>query len=133
MKKEKPCLETGMTAETQTTVTDAQTAQQMGSGRSPVLATPALVALMEGTAQKIIDANIPDGWESVGTGIQLTHDAMTPVGMTVTVRAELIGFDGKTAEFDVSAKDGQREVARGRHRRMLARTRTLARMLRQKP
>ena len=122
-----------MTAETQTTVTDAQTAQQMGSGRSPVLATPALVALMEGTAQKIIDANIPDGWESVGTGIQLTHDTMTPVGMTVTVRAELIGFDGKTAEFDVSAKDGQREVARGRHHRMLARTRTLARMLRQKP
>ena len=133
MEKKKPCLETGMMAEIRTTITDAQTAQQMGSGRGPVLATPALVALMEGTAQKIIDANIPDGWESVGTGIQLTHDAMTPVGMVVTVRAELVGFDGKTAEFDVSAKDEQGEIGRGRHRRMLARTRTLARMLRRKP
>ncbi len=88
---------------------------------------------MEGIAQKIIDAHVPDGWESVGTGIELVHDAMTPVGMTVTVRAELVAFNGKEAVFDVSARDEQGMIGKGKHRRILARTRTLERMLKRKP
>ena len=131
--KEKPVLTPGMVVETKIAVTETQTAQQMGSGRRQVLATPALVALMEAAAQKIIDAHVPEGWESVGTGIELTHDAMTPVGMMVAVRAELVHFDGKEAVFDVSAQDEQGTIGLGRHRRRLAKTRTLERMIRRKP
>ena len=128
-----PALKPGMVVETSITVTETLTAQHMGSGRRRVLATPALVALMEAAAQEMVEANVPEGWESVGIGIELVHDAMTPVGMRVAIRAELIQFDGKEAVFDVSAQDEQGQVGHGRHRRRLARTRTLERMMRQKP
>ncbi len=125
-------LAVGMTAEQTVTVQPEQTAQAMGSGRSPVLATPALVALMEGTAQQIVDAHMPDDWESVGIGIQLSHEAMTPVGMQVTVRAELDAVEGKELKFAVYAEDEQGPAGQGEHKRTLARAKTLARMLRRK-
>ena len=128
-----PALKPGMVVETRITVTETQTAQHMGSGRRQVLATPALVALMEAAAQEMVDANVPEGWESVGIGIELAHDAMTPVGMRVAIRAELVQFDGKEAVFDVSAQDEQGSIGHGRHRRRLARTRTLERMMQRKP
>lgn len=129
--KEMP-LAVGMSAERTVTVLPEQTAQAMGSGRSPVLATPALVALMEGTAQQIVDDHMPADWESVGIGISLTHEAMTPVGMQVTVRAELTAIEGKELKFAVYAEDGQGLAGQGEHKRTLARSRTLARMLRRK-
>jgi len=132
MEKKKPVLMAGMAAETETIVTEGQTAWNMGSGRRQVLATPALVTLMEAVAQMAIDAHVPEDWESVGIGIELTHDAMTPVGMKVNVRAELVRFEGREMEFNISAWDEQGLIGNGRHRRMLARTRALERMLRQK-
>lgn len=131
--REKSVLKPGLVFETSVKVTETQTALHMGSGKRQVLATPALVALMEAVAQEILDVNLPEGWESIGTGIELTHDAMTPVGMSVKIRAELIHFDGKEAVFDVSAQDGHGSIGSGRHHRMLARSRTLERMLGRKP
>lgn len=125
-------LAVGMTAEKTVTVLPEQTAQAMGSGRSPVLATPALVALMEAAAQQLIDAHLPDGWESVGIGISLSHETMTPVGMQVTVKAVLTAVEEKTLMFAVSAEDERGLAGQGVHKRTLARTRTLARMLRRK-
>lgn len=127
--REKPVLKPGLVFETSVKITKIQSALHMGSGKRRILATPALVALMEAAAQEILDANLPEGWESIGTGIELVHDAMTPIGMTVKVRAELILFDGKEAVFDVSAQDGHGPIGSGRHHRMLARSRTLERML----
>ncbi len=132
MEKEKIVLKPGMVAETTITVTDAQSAQSMGSGKRQVLATPALVALMEATAQRIIDTHVPDSWESIGTRIELTHNAMTLVGMKVKIRAELICFDGKEVTFNVSAQDEQGMIGNGRHYRMLAKVRTLERLLTRK-
>ncbi len=125
-------LAVGMTAEKTVTVLPEQTAQAMGSGRSPVLATPALVALMEAAVQQLIDAHLPDGWESVGIGISLSHETMTPVGMQVTVKAVLTAVEEKTLTFAVSAEDERSLAGQGVYKRTLARTRTLARMLRRK-
>ena len=53
-------------------VTDGLTAQTMGSGTLPVLATPALVAFLENTAMKLVH-DLPDGTTTVplsmGTGL----------------------------------------------------------------
>ena len=43
-------IEIGLTYTSQLTVTDAVTAVTMGSGDMPVLATPAMMALMENAA-----------------------------------------------------------------------------------
>ncbi len=132
MEKGQMDIKVGMAAELSVTVTEEKTAKRMGSGRSMVLATPALVALMEAAAQEILDTHMSNDWESVGTGVELKHDVMTPVGAEVTVRAEISGIDGKTVEFDLSAWDEQGAIGRGRHRRMVAKTKTLERMLRKR-
>lgn len=132
MEKGQVNIKVGMVAELSATVTEDKTAKQMGSGKSLVLATPALVALMEAAAQEVLDAHMPDDWESVGTGVNLTHGVMTPVGAQVRVKAEVVGIAGKTVEFEVCAWDSQGEIGRGRHQRMLAKSRTFDRMLRKR-
>ena len=57
-------VEIGMRGEAETVVTAQDTAQAMGSGLAPVLATPRMVALMEGAAPpavRIIVKNTGNG------------------------------------------------------------------------
>ncbi len=125
-------LQLGQTSEIEVIVDEMQTALKMGSGRRLVLATPALVALMEKASQQIIDNHVSEGWESIGTSVNVVHDSMTPIGMTVKIKAELIDFDGKEAVFKINAYDDQGQIGSGNHRRRLAKTRTLLRLLNQK-
>jgi len=91
------------------TVTDADTAAALGSGRLPVLGTPRLLAWCEAATCAAIDPTLPDGATSVGTRVELEHRAASPVGAQVRVTASASYVDGRLHRFTVAAhhEDGK--------------------------
>jgi predicted thioesterase len=55
----------------------------------------------------------------VGSWVELSHLAPTPVGAVVTVRARLTEADHRTLVFEFSVSDGSGQIARGTHRRVV--------------
>ena len=101
------------------TVTDAVTAIAMGSGDMPVLATPAMMALMENAAMLAIAEALPEGCTSVGGHIESSHLKPSKIGETVTAIAEVTKVDGKKVEFKVAAYSGETLLGEGTHLRFV--------------
>ena len=80
-----------------------------------VYGTPFMIYLMELAAAQAIAPYLPAGWISVGSGIEVKHLAATPVGFTISARAEVVEWNGKTVVFAVEAKDGVELIGEGRH------------------
>jgi predicted thioesterase len=112
-------LQPGLEATIEETVTDAMTAESIGSGDVPVLGTPAVLALAERAACAAIAEGLDAGDTSVGSSVELEHLAPTPVGGRVTARSKLIAADGRKLSFEFTVFDDAGEVARGRHHRFV--------------
>lgn len=93
----------GLRASVSARVTDADTAQALGSGDVPVLGTPRLLALAEAACVAAIDGRLAGGRTTVGTAISLEHRRATPVGADVDVEAELVGVTGRRLRFNFIA------------------------------
>jgi fluoroacetyl-CoA thioesterase len=104
-------MEPGPRAEITAEVGAADTAAALGSGDVPVLGTPRLLALAEAATVKAVAAALAPGQTSVGTSVRLEHTAASPVGMRVTVTAELTAVDGRRLTFRVEAVDASGTVA----------------------
>ena len=98
-------------------VTEARTAQAMGSGSLPVYATPAMTCLMEKAATEAVEALVPEGWTTVGISLHVAHTAATPVGLTVRAEAEVTAVEGRKIIFTVRAYDDKEEIGVGTHER----------------
>jgi fluoroacetyl-CoA thioesterase len=123
-------LHPGLQGEVRLRVTASDTAQAFGSGSVPVLATPRLVALMEAAAVAAVAPHLAEGNDSVGTRIDITHSAPTPVGLEAVATAELVAVEGRTLRFKVSASDAKGPIGEGTHERVVIdRDRFLARVL----
>jgi fluoroacetyl-CoA thioesterase len=109
----------GLTGEARVQVTQEVTARHMGSGAVSVFATPEMVRLMERAAVNALASHLSPGQQSVGTLVNVRHLAATPLGATVTARAELISVDGRRLTFSVSAHDGTDLIGEGTHERTL--------------
>ncbi|MFJ1537008.1 thioesterase family protein [Micromonospora chalcea] len=109
----------GLTARVELTVTDADTAQAVGSGDVPVLGTPRVLALAEAATVAATAPRMPSGSTTVGVRVELEHRAATPVGRTVAAHAELVKVDGKRLVFEVTVTDGPTVAAQGRVERAL--------------
>lgn len=101
------------------TVTPDKTAKAMGSGSLEVLATPALVAMMEECACKALEGVLEEGQTSVGTGLQLQHSAATPVGMQVSCKATVTSFEDRRILFEITAEDAKGQIGRCIHERFV--------------
>lgn len=101
----------------ESSVTPENTALAMGSGSLPVLATPALVAMMEHAAVNALQGRLPEGIDSVGVAIRVEHLAASPVGMTIRAEAVLTASDGRSYDFAIEAYDAKGLVGRATHRR----------------
>ncbi|MEU4717228.1 hotdog domain-containing protein [Micromonospora purpureochromogenes] len=110
---------TGLTARVELTVTDADTAQAVGSGDVPVLGTPRLLALAEAATVAATATHLPAGSTTVGSRVELEHRAATPVGRTVVAQARLAEVTGRRLVFEVTVTDGDETVAEGRVERAL--------------
>ncbi|MCL5982304.1 MAG: thioesterase family protein [Firmicutes bacterium] len=114
--------EKGLRGEAAVQVAAGNTAKEVGSGSVPVFATPMLVALMESAAINALQGRLPEGQTTVGTKVDVSHTAATPVGMTVTAQAELLEADGRRLLFAVMAQDEAGLVGEGRHERFIVDT-----------
>jgi fluoroacetyl-CoA thioesterase len=116
---ELPEFAPGLGARVELTVTDADTAQSLGSGDVPVLGTPRLLALAEAATVAATARQMPGGLTTVGTRAEIEHRAPTPVGRLVTATATLAKVDGRKLLFEVVVSDGDQVVAEVRVERML--------------
>ena len=112
-------LKPGLLGEAKELVSEENTAQKYGSGGVAVYATPAMIGLMENAALRSVDPLLPEGWATVGTHLDVKHLAATPVGMTVTAKAELQEIDGRRLVFRVEAFDEREKVGEGSHERYI--------------
>lgn len=86
------------------TVTDADTAQAVGSGSLPVLGTPRLLAWCEAATCAAVEPALKDGETSVGTRVALEHLGASLVGQEVEVTASSSYVDGRLHRFTVAAR-----------------------------
>ena len=103
----------GASAEVTHAVAAADTAQALGSGDVPVLATPRVLALLEAATIAAVAPRLTDGQTAVGTRVSIEHQAATPIGRTVTALARLVAVDGRRLEFEVTLYDGETVAAFG--------------------
>lgn len=86
------------------TVTEADTAEALGSGSLPVLATPRLLAWCERASCLSVEPVLGVGRSSVGTRVDLQHLAASPVGAEVIVTSDPSYADGRLQRFRVSGR-----------------------------
>ena len=101
------------------TVTSDKTAAAIGSGSVEVFATPWMIAMMELSACNALAPFYDAGQSSVGTKLDVTHDAATPVGMNVCAEAEVIEVDRRRIVLKGTAWDETGVIGRGTHERFL--------------
>ena len=112
-------LTVGIKGREEVTVSEANSAKTLGSGTLDVFATPAMTALMEKTAWKSVTPFLDEGCGTVGTLLNITHDAPTPFGMNVWCESELVEIDGRRLAFTVTASDEKGLIGQGTHERFI--------------
>jgi predicted thioesterase len=112
-------LEVGLKGTAEVLVDMSNTASTVGSGGLPVFSTPSMVALMETAAAGVVAPLLDEGRSTVGTRLDITHDAPTPVGMKVRAEATLEEIDGKRLVFRVEAFDDDGRIGGGTHERYI--------------
>jgi predicted thioesterase len=112
-------IEIGLKHTSELTVSDSVTAVRMGSGDMPVLATPAMLALMENAAMLAVANELPEGCTTVGGYIESSHLKPSKIGDRVCATAEVTKVDGKKIEFRVAAYCGDVLLGEGTHLRFI--------------
>lgn len=85
-----------------------------------VFATGFLVGFLEWACIRAINPHLD--WpreQTVGTHIDVSHEAATPPGLEVTARVELVEVSGRKLVFAVEANDGVDLISKGRHERFV--------------
>ena len=112
-------MEAGIKGHQEIIVTKEITAKSMGSGAIDVYGTPAMILLMEETAQQSVAPHLDAGQGTVGTELNIKHLAATPVGMKVWCDTELIEVDGRRLVFRTEAFDECGKIGEGTHERFI--------------
>jgi len=85
-----------------------------------VFATGYMIGLVEWTCIKAINPHLD--WpteQTVGTHIEISHQAATPPGFEVTTKVKLIEVEGRKLIFEVEAHDGVDLISKGKHERFI--------------
>lgn len=112
-------VESGIKGHQETTVTAANVATRVGSGRVPVFATPMMIALIEKAACLSIDPYLEAGQSSVGVQVNVSHIAATPMGMKVWADTEVTAIDRRRISFKVQVYDERGLIGEGTHERFI--------------
>lgn len=122
-------IETGQKHTSEIIVNDSLSAENVGSGDMPVLATPMMMALMENAAMLAVKDSLEEGMTTVGGHIESSHLAPTKIGEKVMATAEVTKVDGKKIFFKISAYCGETLLGEGTHLRFIVnRQKFLARL-----
>lgn len=114
-------LRPGLKGQSEIVVTEDRLANAVGSGLVSVLATVMMIAGMESTAVDTVQPVLDEGYTTVGTHVDVSHEAATPLGMKVRFTAELmeVSANGKGLVFHVEAHDENGLIGQGIHKRVV--------------
>ena len=112
-------IKPGLKGTSELLVAEEHTAPRVGSGRVHVLATPVMINVIEAAALAAIEHLLPEGYQSLGTRLDIRHFAATPVGMRVRAEVEVVGVEKRTVTFRVSVADEKEPIGEGTHERMV--------------
>jgi fluoroacetyl-CoA thioesterase len=121
----KETLRPGLAHSETITITDRLIVPEMAdffsnfAAMPPVFATAYLVAFVEWTCVRALGPHLLEGEHSVGTHVDLSHTAATPVGMKATAVVKLIECDGRKLRFMISCRDERDEIGAGFHERFV--------------
>jgi fluoroacetyl-CoA thioesterase len=121
----KDSLRPGLTHSETIMITDRLIVPEMAdyftnfAGMPPVLATAYLVAFVEWTCVRALADHLLEGEHTVGTLVDLSHTAATPVGMRATASIELTEMEGRKLRFKVNCRDERDEIGVGFHERVV--------------
>lgn len=109
----------GSTGVVRLIVAAEHTASRVGSGAIAVLATPVLINLIEAAALAACEHLLPAGHQTLGTRLDVSHTAATPIGGLVTATARVTAVDGREIRFKVEARDDIDLIGGGDHVRVV--------------
>jgi len=112
-------LELGIKGYQEEIVASELLACHIGSGTVRVFATPLMITLMERTCRLSVQPYLDQGFETVGTHVNVSHVSATPEGMKVWCDSELVEIDGRRLVFRVVARDGKGIIGEGTHERFV--------------
>ena len=95
------------------------TAAKVGSGVIPVLATPIMINVIEAAALACVEHLLPEGHQSLGIRLDVSHIAATPVGMSITAEATVTKVEGRNVYFAVNCRDEKDLIGEGTHERVV--------------
>jgi len=85
----------------------------------PVFATAQMIAFVEWTCVAALAPYLAPHQRTVGTRVEMSHRAATPIGMEVTAEVELIEIEDRRLRFKVSCRDEVEPIGDGFHERMV--------------
>jgi len=122
-------LTVGLVREATTVVTPADSAMLVSPLVPDVYASARMIGFIEATCAALMAEHLGPDETSVGVGFQFTHEAATPIGMTVRVRVRLAEIDRRRCVFEVEGHDAVDRITTGRHERFVVeRAKFLARV-----
>jgi fluoroacetyl-CoA thioesterase len=84
-----------------------------------VLSTPSMIMWMEKTSRNLLMQYLEKGYDSLGTEVNIKHLAASPMGMSVTFRAEVLAVNERRLTFRVEAQDEKEKIGEGTHERTI--------------
>jgi fluoroacetyl-CoA thioesterase len=84
-----------------------------------VLSTPHMIGLMEWTCRNTVKPLLDEGYDTVGTHVNVAHLGAAPIGMSVTFTAEVIAVTDRRVTFQVEARDEKGKIGEGTHERAI--------------
>jgi len=114
-----PGIRPGLRAERRAVVEESMVTRHVGGARGGVLMTPAMILLMEETAQEATRPHLPEDHTTVGFEIAVRHLAPTLLGKEISLTAELVAVDGRKLLFSVAAHNEHGKIGEGTLRRTI--------------
>jgi len=112
-------MDKGIKNTIETVVTADKTALSMGSGTLRVMATPAMIALIEETAWRSVAPYLEEEHGTVGISLNISHLSPTPLNMRVKCETELVDVDGRRLRFEANVYDEAGLIGKGTHERFI--------------
>ena len=113
----KPEFRVGLEAELAEETTEEQGVRHLGTGVRSVYSTPSMIALMERTSIHLIKPYLEEGEGSVGTKVNISHIASTPIGMKVRSKSTVQEIKGRRVTFAVEVYNEKEKIGEGTHER----------------
>lgn len=108
-----------ITVEEPLTVTRVVTMFTPETEMPPVLATAYMIGFVEWTCMRLLEPYLEPQQRSLGTLVNLSHSAATPVGMKVTAEVTLEAVENRRLRFSVVCRDEVEVICEGQHERFV--------------